>query len=913
MSEEKKTYNGRVQFWERGFLGVKDFEDNVIISPDMHYSEIRETDGEDAAIVRKADKWALTDLDGKALCLFIYDRIVFIGEHCYKAGIYVKPDNGELIVEYADTRMTYAILDDKGNVLCDRSKGYNYISDVHEGEATTAINGRCGIIDLQGNIKMEFRYKYIQPLGEEHYLVSYDGEDNYYATIVDKQGNVMIPASKQYRSIYNFHNHVAVANQNGKWGLIDDSRNHIGNFEYNFAAEWGDGYYKVEKGSKKNIMRPDGSLVLQDWYNDVFKVSNGYFEFGNTIRKSKTNPKTRYVRGVAHVNSDILFPMIFEHVRRFEDSDAFYAEIGTKPYILTPSGGIYDPQGGHLQQKLDIDETSFFESLANWVLPGLQFFYRDTNSPIDAARIYRVGDTIRAGFFVDATTKLLKPAHRTRFLIASAHAARFFEVEQMVKDNPNIAKWNLATFHFNSFFKVMDVYETPLCTQVFLLHIPMSAAILLNSTTAFRFLDEATGSETSLVQMARKSLDEKLRMEFHDRSFDEEWCKRMEQPVEMSEDLTLYPVNPVPEPSDEHVANLSKLVHHLAEDSDIDYKTEVTDNFPWKGIEGRVCEGCIFAETIIGKGEGCDKLKKDEFRENYVKGICLHHKTKDQDESEFERREKRKAEEEKDKAEKTSDVYAIRLMKEFVAEKLDGDIDRLRDFDLSSLKEDPKYGDHDISRANIAKAIVSLVFGGDWPELTVDTLNHYDYRLEPICHYQNIFGANIMDVYFKGLKNFNPSEELHQRAVKCAHMTYNIGNLIVLPNKFNDKESLSNYRANTKFRSYMDKYLMALYNVMTEQKKPDIHLKGILYKNRKMMVDYQGDEDFIKFIHAMMLEPFIDNMGRPKSVFKGVRSYMKDLDRATYMEAVKEYIAFCNEFIPKRGERMIERIKQLIK
>ena len=181
---------------------------------------------------------------------------------------------------------------------------------------------------------MPFRYKYIQPLGEEHYSVSYDNEDNYYDTIIDRHGNVMIPASKQYRSIYNFHNHVAIANQNCKWGLIDDSGNHIGNFDYNFVAEWGDGYYKVEKGSKRNIMRPDGSLVLQDWYNDVFKVSNGYFEFGNTIRKSKTNPETRYIRGVAHVNGDILFPMIFEHVRRL-DNDAFYAEIGTKPYILT--------------------------------------------------------------------------------------------------------------------------------------------------------------------------------------------------------------------------------------------------------------------------------------------------------------------------------------------------------------------------------------------------------------------------------------------------------------------------------------------------------------------------------------------------------------------------------------------------
>ena len=124
-----------------------------------------------------------------------------------------------------------------------------------------------------------------------------------------------------------------------------------------------------------------------------------------------------------------------------------------------------------------------------------------------------------------------------------------------------------------------------------------------------------------------------------------------------------------------------------------------------------------------------------------------------------------------------------------------------------------------------------------------------------------------MDEFFKGLKKFDPSEELHQRAVKCAHMTYNIGNLIVLPNKFNDKESLSNYRGNSKFRSYMDKYLMAIYNVMTEQKKQDLHMKGILYKNRKMMVSYQGDEGFSKFIHAMLLEPFVDDMGRPKNLY----------------------------------------------
>lgn len=44
-----------------------------------------------------------------------------------------------------------------------------------------------------------------------------------------------------------------------------------------------------------------------------------------------------------------------------------------------------------------------------------------------------------------------------------------------------------------------------------------------------------------------------------------------------------------------------------------------------------------------------------------------------------------------------------------------------------------------------------------------------------------------------------------------------------------------------------------------------------------------------------------------------VMGYMKGLDRETYLEALEEYIDFCNEFIPKRGERMIERIKLLIK
>lgn len=51
----------------------------------------------------------------------------------------------------------------------------------------------------------------------------------------------------------------------------------------------------------------------------------------------------------------------------------------------------------------------------------------------NAADIYKVGETIRAGFFIDVTTKLLKPVHKTRFLIASAHVAPLYVIRDLVR------------------------------------------------------------------------------------------------------------------------------------------------------------------------------------------------------------------------------------------------------------------------------------------------------------------------------------------------------------------------------------------------------------------------------------------------------------------------------------------------
>ncbi|MEG2282510.1 MAG: WG repeat-containing protein, partial [Rikenellaceae bacterium] len=409
-------------------------------------------------------------------------------------------------------------------------------------------------------------------------------EEGRWAGTMDKDGNIHISPDMQYRSINDFVNGIAVAYQNEKWGLIDTEGNHISAFKYNYIQPNGEGYYRAEIGAKKNLLRSDGTEVLSVWVNDVYKVENGFFQIGITQRKTKTTP-TRYLYGLANVNGDIIFPVIFDKIRWVDEDKEklFYAELNGKPYLLTTTGSIYDPAQSHLPPKLELDHKALFEKFINWTLPGLQFFYRDTDAPIDAK--YNIGDIVRAGFFVNATTKLLKPIHKTRFLIASAHAAMFCQDKDSIEQNPDVKRWNMCVFHFNSYFKVMDVYKKDYVTQIFLRHIPMSAAYFLgHSGTAINFINEAVGDEHSLVDLARMGLDQKMELGIHPLSLDKEWEKRTYHPIGLDNEFYPRSLDPIAEPTEGDTATMSSMVHRLAQDDDIEGFIIEDDNFPWRGL-----------------------------------------------------------------------------------------------------------------------------------------------------------------------------------------------------------------------------------------------------------------------------------------------------------------------------------------
>lgn len=692
-----------------------------------------------------------------------------------------------------------------------------------------------------------------------------------------------------------------------KWALADENGIPITEYKYNYVTEWGEGYFKAEIGAKKNILRQDGSEVLAIWFTDVFKVKNGFFVIGITKRKTATTP-TRYLYGLAHVSGIILFPPIFNKLFLEESKEEFfYAELEGKPYIITTDGSIYDPQLEHLPKRKEVDIPDFFEKAANWILPGLQFFYRDTCFPLDVDMVYHVGDVIRAGFYIDATTKLLKPAAQIRYIIASAHAAMMFEIDDLCAQNPNVKKWNLVTMHKNSYFKVMDIYKRDGVTQIFLLHIPESVARYLgDNVTMFNFIDGASGQSTSLVDMARKSLDEKLLDDVHQRSVDEDFKDRMYWPVGLDNHLL-----PCPLPPDEGYASaeeegISSFIHKAANDGDIELSMKEKDSFPYRGIIGTKCDGCIYSSGIKGNGEGCGRLFKKDFRERYMAVNCEYRKEDLSIPSEFERKRTREQSANRDKIEKTTTIYARSLVKDFIAEKLDGNIDNLKDFDLSSIREDSKFGGHTYTdKSNILYALMTLAFGEVWGGMDVYNLEKYEFQCSYINQYQNIFGSSILGEYLMGLQKYDMPDDLHKRALKVALTAETIGNFIVWPSK----ASFQSILESSPNRRYMDKFLLQLKDVLYGEKKVNLDLKAAVYKNRNYMGKYSSEDGLRLFIKDMMLEPFADEDGIPKEVFDPVWITMKYLERETYIKAIERYCKFCESFISMRSERIVDKIK----
>ncbi len=256
--------------------------------------------------------------------------------------------------------------------------------------------------------------------------------------------------------------------------------------------------------------------------------------------------------GLLAQSGEPLTDALFDCIEPMSDGASIYiGYIGNHPYVIRESdGGIID--------FFQVDAPNLKEAtekVMNWILPGLQLFYRDTDTPIDVANTFHVGDTLRAGFFIDLSPYAGKPMHRYRYIIASSHAASLV----MPGD-----RYPLHVLHYNSYLKVMDIYEKAGVTQIFLMHVPAKAIFSpgLNGQLNISFNEEET-----VVDIARKSLDTKLTLPPRELLEEEEWLERTAWHVGVDQEghpNTLFPNLIVAKDA----ANMGKAVRRMANDTD---------------------------------------------------------------------------------------------------------------------------------------------------------------------------------------------------------------------------------------------------------------------------------------------------------------------------------------------------------
>lgn len=163
------------------------------------------------------------------------------------------------------------------------------------------------------------------------------------------------------------------------------------------------------------------------------------------------------------------------------------------------------------------------------------------------------------------------------------------------------------------------------------------------------------------------------------------------------------------------------------------------------------------------------------------------------------------------------------------------------------------------------------------------------------------------DDYYKALEDFDVPADLKEKAISLGRKYHTIGNTMVLPfglHQIRDTKPMG--------RGYLDVFLQAFYNMMIGAKRCNMKLLDAMNLKKKEVAGFRTEENYYTIVHGLMLEDFLDEEGKPKQVFETVFSWDKDLDRETYLRVLDKYIDFCESFIDRRADRIIEKLENIL-
>jgi len=161
-----------------------------------------------------------------------------------------------------------------------------------EGRAVVMVNGKYGVIDIEGNYITEPKYDAIGDFHGSYANVKLNGKWGY----IDSYGKVTIQIKYEYASI--FSEGLAAVQISGKYGFIDSLGKVIIEPKYEYCYFFSEGLAGVVIKGDLGFINRNGELVIQAIYNPPRWTSYGMIGWSQNTRNG--NPD--FPRGVQAIS-----------------------------------------------------------------------------------------------------------------------------------------------------------------------------------------------------------------------------------------------------------------------------------------------------------------------------------------------------------------------------------------------------------------------------------------------------------------------------------------------------------------------------------------------------------------------------------------------------------------------------------
>ncbi|WP_064972221.1 hypothetical protein [Kordia jejudonensis] len=166
-------------------------------------------------------------------------------------------------------------------------------------------------------------------------------------------------------------------------------------------------------------------------------------------------------------------------------------------------------------------EHKKIEEAYNDTFSGLTMYYRDCTLNPEYIAKYTQFQIIQERGFTDVSSFAKGLCSNLRYAIASNKA------KNMTQVNPNVKKYGFHVIAAPSYYKVLDIYKIGDQTQILLLHFDEKYKAVFQTSTS--------NIEEKVIGMGRASFDKKIQLEFSEALQEDEWRKRTQFPIGMSD------------------------------------------------------------------------------------------------------------------------------------------------------------------------------------------------------------------------------------------------------------------------------------------------------------------------------------------------------------------------------------------